>query len=881
MFLISKCFTNGSSIRTIEGNETLTFGWQMEGEKGNTSQSSYKITLLSGNRETLWETEQIQSKSSINIDYNGPKLMSRREYFWKVDVWNNHGEKAESGLNAFETGLNIDDWKAKWIEAAMEIRSQKEEFNPAQIFSYTGGNPSKLDRFLDPPVIFYKEFSTAHKKVARARIYITALGVYEAILNGEKIGDELLAPGFTSYPRLQYYQTHDITGMIKAGDNTVAITVADGWYKGRIGLAGIGHQFGDRVALLAQIEIDYEDGQRVVIGSDSTFKALTGEIVHSDLFIGEKQDHSRGSDGQHDVIEKDYGCNQLRADRAEAVKCIEKIKAVSIIRTPRGETVVDFGRNIAGVVEMTASGNLGDRIELQHAEELDGEGNFFFNLMGQNKDQRDIFILRGGEEETFLPRFTYHGFRYVKVTGYPGEPGIENFTAHVLSSDCERAGWITTSNKKINRLLKNIYHSQQSNFISVPTDCPQREKGGWTGDAQIYAPTAIFNMKLDNFLRRWLENMRLEQYENGQIPGLIPFIESDRLLSGGFGNISASGWSDACITIPWELYVQYEDVGFLRDNYPMMRRWLGYVEKRCASNTTVSSKEHEKYLWDMDFHYGDWFTPSLTKEDGSPDPMRSAKLTSKQVATMYFAHSLERLSRIAEILGEKNDKAYYSELSNKVKAAFMVAYVEDDRKILNDLQGLYALAAHFRMGSQEENMDFINHLSRKIEENGNRLDTGFLSTPILLDTLIDHGRKELAYKLLLQEECPSWLYMVNQGATTIWESWDAIRPDGTRNITSYNHYSLGSVQDFIVRRICGLRKVAGDRGKYIIEPAFDAPFEKISLVYEAPYGSISLEWNHREISVKVPIGARVVLKLPNQLDRELGSGEYKETVQLE
>jgi Alpha-L-rhamnosidase N-terminal domain./Bacterial alpha-L-rhamnosidase. len=879
MFFIKKCFTNSNDKKVVIEKEKIFFGWQMESDGENVFQRIYEIKVFNPNKELIWETGEVESSQSINIYYDGRTLESRNEYYWKVRIWNNYNEIAESDFNIFETGLSMEDWQAKWIEADMELKSRKEEFNFGKIFSYHPDTKEIENMQLDSPVVFSKEFSVENKEIKKARIYVTAHGVYEVELNGEKVGDEYLAPGFTTYPKLQYYQTYDITNQIKKINNDIKITVADGWYKSRIGLAGIGHQFGDNVSLLAQFEIEYADGEKTIIGTDNSFKAATGEIEYSDLFIGEKQNHMTKVNNHFNVVEKDYGYKQLKADSAEPIKCIEKIKAVDLITTPKGEKVIDFGRNIAGIVEVKVKGSECDVVQLQHTEELDLEGNFFVNTMGQNKFQTTTYVLKGNEEEVFIPKFTYQGFRYVKVIGYAGEINKENFTAYVLSTECKRSGSIETSNSKINKLIENIYHSQESNFVSVPTDCPQREKGGWTGDAQIYTPTAIFNMKIDNFMRRWLENMRVDQYENGQIPGLIPWIESDNMLSSGFGNISAAGWADACIIIPWHLYVQYEDINFLKDNYEMMKKWLAYVESRCASNVTEASKEYEKYVWNMDFHYGDWMTPSCTKKDGSLDPMLSAQLTGEQVATMYFAYSSELLSNIAKILGEDEDKIYYDDLSKKVKQAFNQAYVDNEGRILNDLQGLYALAAHLKMGSDELNKKFIDRLTFKINENGDRLDTGFLGTPILLDVLTNYGEKDLAYKLLLQEECPSWLYMVKQGATTIWECWDAIKQDGNKSVISYNHYSLGSVQDYIVRKIGGLVKSAEERSHYIIEPDFNSPFEYYSLSYECLYGNIEVKWDLREsrneISIEIPIGVTAELRLSGKESRIFGSGVYK------
>ena len=878
MFVIRKCTINNIEKHAVINNNKLSFSWQMESDKNNAFQEAYEIEICNEYNKVIWNSGRINSGNSINVKYEGIALKGREQYFFKIKVWNNYGELAESQFKSFEIGLSKEDWLAKWIEADKHTVSVKEDFNMGKVFSYHS-NPAEIREIpLDSPIEFSKEFKIKNKKVKKARIYVTAHGIYEAVLNNKKIGDEYLAPGFTTYPKMQCYQTHNITSQIKSGENEIKITVADGWYKGKIGLAGIGHQFGDKVALLSQIEVEYSDGELEVIATDSSFKASTSEVEYSDLFIGERQNHNLDNKKYYKVVEKNYGYDQLQADIAEPIKCIEKIDAKKIIITPKGETVVDFGRNIAGIVEVKIKGEKGEIIQLQHAEELDKEGNFFFNIMGQNKYQTTTYKLSGEEEEVFIPKFTYQGFRYVKVTENKTAVSKENFTAYVLSSDLKRTGYITISNEKVNKLLENIYHSQESNFISVPTDCPQREKGGWTGDAQIYTPTAIFNMKIDNFMKRWLQNMRLDQYKNGQVPGLIPWIESDNMLSGTFGNISAAGWSDACIIIPYHLYKQYEDIDFLKDNYEMMKKWVTYVEERCKLNVDSNSKSHEKYLWDMEFHYGDWLTPSIVNEDGSPNPMLSAKLTANQVATMYFAYSTQLLAEISSILGNNEESKYYKDLSSNIKLAFNEVYVNDDGIIEGDLQGLYTLAAYFKMADEETNNKFVKRLMKMIDENNGCLDTGFLATPILLDTLCQYGYREAAYDLLLQEKCPSWLYQVNQGATSIWESWQAILEDGTRTITSYNHYSLGSVQDFIVREIAGLKKSVTEKATYIIEPDFNSPFEYCNLSYETPYGEIKIQWNkemeNRKVKLHVPMGVKVRSNLLDKISRELGSGEY-------
>lgn len=876
MFKILKCFVNNTDKNLFVGNRIISFGWQMECSKNNVFQKTYEINIYNSNKELIKTTGKVEDNSNKNIYIQIEQLESNAEYYWDVTVSNNYDEIAKSSVNKFETTLlDKSDWKAKWIEANILNISKKEEFDFRKIFSYNPDNSDVKSLELDTPVTFEKSFAIKENKVKKARLFVTSLGIYEASLNGKKIGNEYFAPGFTTYSKLLFFQTHDITNILKS-DNLLEITVADGWYKGRVGLAGIGHQFGEKTALLSQIEIEYENGNKEFIVTDNNFKASTGEIVYSDLFIGEKQDKNREKTIV-EVIEKDFGYDNLLPDMAEPIICKDKIEAVRILEAPNGDKIVDFGKNISGIVEVRATGNKGDIINLHHTEELDKDGNFYFNLMGQNKYQTTIFTLKGQGEEVFIPKFTYQGFRYVKVKSYPGELKKENFTAYVLSSDCEKTGFIETSNEKLNQLIKNIYNSQESNFISVPTDCPQREKAGWTGDAQIYIPTAIFNSKVDNFMRRWLLNMRIEQFENGQIPAVIPFPESDKILSSGFGNVSTAGWADACIIIPWNLYKHYDDTSILKENYDMMKNWLNYVENRCKSNVTEEHEDYFNYLWDMDFHYGDWMIPSLRNEDGTLNPMMSAKLTGNQVATIYFAHSCHLLSKIADILCDYSTRDHYQELSLKIKEAFIKKYVNENGIIEKDFQGLYALALQFDIGTEDLNRKFIERLEAKIIENNTTVDTGFLSTPILLDVLSNYGKKELADKLLLSEECPSWLYMVKQGATSIWESWEAIKPDGKRSITSYNHYSLGSVQDYIVRELIGFEKVLDEKNTYSFEPKFNEIIGNGKISYNSLNGNIYFEWvkdtDNKIINMEIPVGITVKFNFESKSEI-LGSGKY-------
>lgn len=514
-------------------NPTPRFGWKVESTKRDFMQSAYRIrvwdmSIDEGSADRLlWDTEKVESDTNSFISYEGTKLQSRQRYEWEVQIWDVDGEGSGwSERMTFEMGLlYMEDWRAKWIEP-VQRKVQKESAFDMQNQLETHEETSSYER-LNPCLYCRKDFCVG-KRVKRARAYATAHGIYELWLNGKKAGNLELAPGFTTYRDFLQYQTYDITNLLQPGENVIGIILADGWYAGRIGMIGDSAQYGDKLGALLQVEVDYEDGSRDVVGSDTSFVSATGEILYSDLYIGEKQDLRLRND-KWSTVEfaakewkqvklAEYGYENLAAQMGEPVRVVDKLAAVNVILTPKGETVIDFGQVVAGRVRLEAEGAEGTEIILEHGEVLDKEGNFLNNIIGRNKDQKDVFLLRGEGTEILEPRFTFHGFRYVKVTGYPGFLRKEAAKAMVLSSDMKKTGEFECSDERINRLQKNIFHSQRGNMISIPTDCPQRERAGWTGDIQIFAPTACYNMGMYSFLKRWLRSARLEQYENGGIP---------------------------------------------------------------------------------------------------------------------------------------------------------------------------------------------------------------------------------------------------------------------------------------------------------------------------------------------------------------------------
>jgi alpha-L-rhamnosidase len=663
-----------------------------------------------------------------------------------------------------------------------------------------------------------------------------------------------------------FYQTYDATALVESGKNAIGVILADGWCCGHIGMSGSSCQYGDTHALLLQMEIEYADGSKDIVTSDEGFKfSDSGPYVYSDLFIGERYD-ARNEMPNFSKAELDtkswksvHFANEsmdcLHAFYGEPVRRVKEIPATEVIITPKGEIVIDFGQNIAGRVKMRVRGERGMEVTLEHSEMLDDKGNFLINIVGINKNQKDVYVMKGEGEEIYEPAFTYHGFRYVRLTGFQSKPDKSDFTAVVIASDLANTGSFSTSNKDINQLQSNIYWSQLGNLVSIPTDCPQREKAGWTGDIQVYAPTAAFNQDVYSFLKRWLQSLRADQYEDGNVPFLSPFIKSYKDdVAAMFKMISAAGWSDACVIVPFDLYKRYGDDSILRENYDTMKKYMSFVNRKIISGE-----------WFKQFHYGDWMIPSITT--GLMSSMKGARLTKEFVATAYYARTTDLMSQIATILGKDTDVESYNKSNAEIKAAFKQKYIDTavNGKFSVDYQGMYILALQFDLIPEEIKPKFISRLGELIKSNDYRLDTGFLSVPFIMDVLVDNGLEDLAQKLIFQDKCPSWLYEVKCGATTMWESWGSIAPDGKRRNLSYNHYAFGCVGDWMYRRIAGIQPLEVGYRKIQFSPLFNLGFTSASAEYASVYGKIVSKWrtehNALKVEVEVPCNTTGIVKL--------------------
>lgn len=746
--------------------------WQIHCEDRNEQQTAYEISVSGqeNGKSTIWNSGKVTSTQSVQVPYGGPELMSGKRYYWRVRIWDNKGRTSAWSQPAWwQMGLlSPHDWKAVWIQP-LTAESQ--------------GHPSPLLR---------KEFNVT-RPVTSAIAYITAHGLYEAQLNGQRVGDDCLTPGWTSYNHRLQYQAYDVSSLVRQGKNAIGVTLGDGWYRGAFGYDWQQNLYGKDISLLLQLVIRYKDGHTDTLISDRSWKSSTGPILYSNIYNGERIDHREekigwsmpgyNDGGWTGVREEAFPGENLIATLNEPIKKHETFHPIKVLTTPRGERVIDFGQNLVGWVSVKVKGTAGDSIRLSHAEVLDKDGNFYTDNLRKARAQ-DVFILKGGEEETFEPHFTFHGFRYIRVEGGPASINPDDYTAVALYSDMAKTGSFTCSNPLIDQLQHNIQWGQRGNFLDVPTDCPQRdERLGWTGDAQVFSRTATFNMGVNNFFSKWLKDLAADQLPSGAVPFVIPNVEN----AG-----TSSGWSDVSTIIPWNLYLAYGDRRVLEQQYPSMRAWVEYIHSQAKDD-----------LWNSGHHFGDWlFYRPFDDNDG-----RAAVTDKYLIAQCFYAHSTQLLINAATVLGRKDDADHYTQLLKRIKDAFVREYTTPGGRLVSGTQTAYVLALQFDMLPESQRKQAAERLVSNIQDYRYHLTTGFLGTPYLCHVLSRYGYTAVAYRLLLQDGYPSWLYPVKMGATTIWERWDGIRPDSsfqTPGMNSFNHYAYGAIGDWLYRVVTGL-----------------------------------------------------------------------------
>lgn len=670
--------------------------------------------------------------------------------------------------------------------------------------------------------LFRKTFSV-DKPIASATLRASARGVYEAFLGGKRVGEQVLMPGWTVFEKRILMQEYDVTDLI-GEQNTLDLRLATGWYTGLISSEEIAwrelpEEAKNRsAAIIAELTLCFADGNRVVIGTDDSWLVAESELSYCDLYNGLVYDATvTPTFSKHAVISENNDLSVLTSGIGEPILPHERIKPIAVIHTPNGETVLDFGQNLTGTVALSLTAHAGDKVALSFAEVLDGEGNFYNANYRTAKCVYDYTCCEGAQE--FFPTLTFYGFRYVRVDTFPGEVDPAAFSAVVIHSRLRRTGYLETSEPLLNQLFENIIWGQRGNYLDVPTDCPQRdERLGWTGDAEVFIGAACYNFDVREFFRKWLMDMRDSQNPNGSIPVVIPNV----------ANEAAAAWSDAVTIIPWHLYQFYGDKSFLELMFPAMKRWVDYI-----TNTTPSYP-----LWTDHFQYGDWL--------GLDAPYGEYRGASREdlVSTAFYAHSTELVCKTGALLGE--DVSHYEQLLSEIKAGFKTAYDGDFRT-----QTEHVLALRFEL--TDDPVGTAASLAALVEKDGVQLKTGFVGTPHILHVLTQFGYTDLAYQLLLRREFPSWLYPVTLGATTMWEHWDSVRPDGTMwstDMNSFNHYAYGAVADWMYGVAAGIQpaKIGFEEVRFCPHPTDRLDHFAASL--NTDHGTVSSRWWHENGVVK-------------------------------
>lgn len=794
------------------------FSWQLTGTQRGIRQSAYELEVRQGTTsgKQVWQSGKQSSDSSVLVSYKGAPLNSGETYFWRVRIWDQQSKAtkwsdwAHWHTGAFDPGF----WKAKWIGVARE-----EE-----------GKPSPVLR---------RSFSTAKKKIRTAHLYITSLGMYEAQLNGKRIGDAYLSPGWTSYDKRLQYQVYEVSGLLQPGENVTGVSLGSGWYRSYIGFAGQNNFYGKELALLYQLKITYSDGSTDWILSDEKWKSATAEVRSSEIYHGEIIDNNRmlkgwaapGFDDRNWAPVKLMPAytKALVATQNEPIRKREVLQPVKFITTPKGEKVLDFGQNMVGWVRVKVRGNKGDTISIYHAEVLDKKGNFYTENLRSAK-QLNQFVLSGNGLEEFEPKFTFQGFRYIKIEGLSKDPDPADYTAYVLYSDMQKSGEFETSNPLINQLQKNIQWGQRGNFLDVPTDCPQRdERLGWTGDAQAFYRTATFNFDVRAFFSKWLKDLSLDQLPNGAVPFVVPNVL-------GEGAVGSAGWADAATIIPWQQWVVYGDLRTLAEQYASMQAWIKFM-----------SSKSNKNLWNTGFHFGDWL---FYRPDDDTDG-RAAITDKYLIAQCFYAYSTQLTMQAAEVLGKTEDAANYRSLLNEIKRAFQQEYLTPNGRLVSSSQTAYVLALQFDMLPESMRQQAANRLAENVKSYNNHLTTGFLGAPYLCKVLSRFGHEDLAFTLLLQETYPSWLYPVKMGATTIWERWDGQKPDSSfqnAGMNSFNHYAYGAIGEWMYEHITGIQADPAHPGfkQFFVRPRPGGKLSYAKASLQTAYGELVAGWKQED-----------------------------------
>lgn len=828
------------------GERAPRLSWKLaaEGKRG-VRQSAYQIEVaedsLFSNIE--WESGKVVSDQSVHVETTGLESVSCKRFYYRVRVWDGDGAQSDWSETAYwETGkFKGESWHAEWISAPLE-----------QLPIDAGQTP-----------LLRKTFSL-QGAVKQARIYATALGMYELELNGARVGDSYFAPGWTSYGETLQTQTYDVTALLAEGDNAIGAWLGNGWYKGNLGWSDRKALYGDRLSLLMELHVQYEDGSTEIVASDASWMSAPSPIQMSEIYHGETYDarleqpgwstasYAPGNEWKPvDTLVRSYDI--LTPQINEPVRKIEAVKPTGWLTTPKGETVIDFGQNLVGWVKFTVSGDAGTEVSISHAEVLDGEGNFYTANLRTAK-QKITYTLKGEGAETFEPRFTFQGFRYIRLEGFHAPYDHEAFEAIVLHSDMAETGSFSCSNDLINQLQSNIRWGLKGNFVDVPTDCPQRdERLGWTGDAQMFIQTAVYLNNVAPFFTKWLGDLAADQRDDGAVPFVVPHVLDD-------GSYASAAWGDAAVIIPWSIYASYGDKRILERQYESMKGWVSYIR----------AQGDNPYLWNTGFHFGDWL--GLDAKSGDYIGATDRDL----IASAFYAYSVTLVRKSAEVLGYAEDAAAYAELEANVVAAFRKEFVTPGGRLSSSTQTGHVLVLMFDLLDAPSAKRSASRLKELLEASKHHLTTGFVGTPYISHVLSGHGMLDEAYTLLMQQDYPSWLYPVIKGATTIWEHWDGIKEDGSfwsTDMNSFNHYAYGAVGDWLYRTVAGIQPVEASPGykAIVIAPRPGGGLTHAEGSLETMYGQVKSAWSIGDdgvitLDIVIPANTTAVITLPGASD---------------
>jgi alpha-L-rhamnosidase len=838
------------------------FFWNCE---GGAKQSAYQICVKKDD-SIIWDSGKVVSDQMTHIFYEGKPLQSRDRVTWSVKLWDENGVDGEPTATWFEIGLlKAEDWKARWISG-----------------NYT---PKKNIRYAVD--CFKKEFKT-YKKVKNARLYITACGLYEAKLNGDKVGKFSLAPGCTDYRYRLQYQAYDVTDMVRSGTNELEVQLADGWYRGSIGCFGLTNVFGRETKLLCQLEMTFEDGSDQVIVSDHTFKwSNDGPVRFADLKDGEVYDASMVpsySSYAKVVKEKLVPTSSNNVDVRE-----HEVFTAKLLITPSGKKVLDFGQNIAGFLAFSVKSTKGEKIRLLCGEILDDKGEFSQSNMQSKKPAKEfgklteIMLITGnekkikgelvptplqevsficsGREDHYKMAFSIFGFRYAQIeTDVEFDPA--NFKAIAVYSNLEQTGDFKSSNEKVNRFLQNTRWSMKGNYLDIPTDCPTRERLGWTGDAQVFFNTAAYLMNVAPFFQKWMLDIRDGQFKNGKSSAVVPYNGADMLYKSTGGSV---GWADAVVLLPYRYWKRYNDENILRDYYDVMKKYALFMIKNTGHKNRKAAKAnpYNKYTYEKGMHLGEWLEPEEFR-----DAKVGTSILHTEECTAYLHYTMKHMAEIACALGKTDDCILFQEYAEGAKKAYNYLYLESDT-IDTDRQAklVRPLALGLLDGEKQQNVQ--KRLLKAVENRAYRIGTGFLSTPFVLPTLTEAGSIEVAYKMLENEEAPSWLAEVNAGATTVWEDWEGK--------ISHNHYSPGAVCEWLFNTVAGIR--LDGKNHFTIMPQCGGTLNYAQAYYESIYGRVESKWQLENgkvtLNISIPCNTTADVVLQNGEKHFVGSGSYE------